>query len=157
MKKLNTVTISMVVFLISISFTLPKDRYQSKLEPGLYIISNDRGSEFQLNQTGKFYDVKENPIINIKHITSTVVGFTPWINGKKYPTLTFNLDSIGVYAISRIKDRIEIGLILNNKLRSVAEYTPFDTFEGSSIHIQGGKDDSVDEFNELKKDIDAAL
>jgi hypothetical protein len=154
MKKLNTIVALIGVFFITTSFTLSKNKPKLKWKQGLYIITKDRGSEFELNQTGKFYDIQKTPIININHIISTSTGTTPIINGKRYPTLTLTLVAIGIDAIGKIKDEQEIGLVLNDKLRVVAKLMMFGKFQGPSITLQGTSNDSAGEFEDLKKKID---
>jgi hypothetical protein len=162
MKKVTTLATLIGILFLTISF-IPPDFYQTRLESGLYLVSETHSSGLELNQTGKFYILKPGPVINITHIKSTSIGVTPRINGKTYPKLSLNLDSVGIHIVDSLgavssAQRQEIGLILNNKLKVVAQFDPFifSKFEGPSIDIQGDSNDTSSDFRALKGVIDSA-
>jgi len=87
MKKVTTLATLIGILFLTISF-IPPDFYQTRLQSGLYLLSETHSSGLELNQTGKFYILKPGPVINITHIKSTSIGVTPRINGKTYPKLS---------------------------------------------------------------------
>lgn len=140
-----------------ISFRLPKKSQLGTLESGWYIISNDLGTHFELNHTKKYYDTDPVPIVTTKHLISANVNMSPKVNNKSYATITFTFDAIGTSnmnkALAEFVDKRQIGLILDNKLKLVAE-APF-SIKGSSISLSSSKFD-LQQLKALKEEVDTS-
>ncbi len=157
MKKLNVLLFIVSISFTIISFRLPKKPQQGTLQAGWYIISNDSGTQFELNHTKKYYDIDPVPIVTTKHLISINVNMSPKVNGKSYATITFTFDAIGTSnmnkALAEFVYKRQIGLILNNKLKLVAE-APF-SIKGSSISLSSSKFD-LQQLKSLKEEVDTS-
>lgn len=154
MKKLSVLLFLMCISCILTSFRLSRDIRNNAVQSGWYIISGDSGTQFELNNTKKYYDIDSAPIVTTKHLISTNVNMSPIVNGKSYPTITFTFDSIGTSninkALSEFVYKRQVGLILNNKLKLVAE-APF-SIKGSSISCSSSHFD-LQQLNSLKEEV----
>jgi len=151
--------LKVLLFIIVISFTtpslrLPEKSQQGTLQSGWYIISNDSGTHFELNHTKKYYDIDPVPIVTTKHLISINVNMSPKVNGKSFPTITFTFDDTGTgtvnKALAEYVYKRQIGLILDNKLKLVAE-APF-SIKGPSISLSSPQND-LEQLKSLKEEI----
>lgn len=157
MKKLNVLLFVVGISCTILSFRLPKNSHQDTLQSGWYIISNNPGTHFELNHTKKYYDINPIPIITTKHLVSTNVSMSPKVNGKSYATIIFTFDAIGTSnmnkALAEFVYKRQIGLILNNKLKLVAE-APF-SIKGPSISSSSSQYD-LQQLKSLKQEVDTS-